>query len=180
MRRIYESSALRRDDSDPFAPHEGAGGDRPRAMRSLPAVWLSRRLLPDSFRNRLLSISIETERSEYPQRVHIPFRVQLRNVAPFPVTLDTRSSILWTWDVDGLPEASKIGDTDIEGEPDYYTFDRGQRVILNRRWDGMFKIADDEWEWAEPGEYSINVQFNVDGAVEKGLADSTTVSIVPR
>lgn len=178
MRRIYESSALRRDDSDPFSPTERSTTDRPRAMRSVPAGWLSRKLVPDWLRHRSVEVSIETQHTEYPYKSPIPFRVEFRNRMPFPITITTRSAILWLWEVDGLPEASHVSLDSPPAESEGLKLDRGARVRIVREWDGMFRVSPTEWERAAPGEYTLSARLNVDDAERKGLYDETVVRIL--
>jgi len=103
----------------------------------------------------------------------------MKNALPLPLTLTTRSRLLWQWDVDGLPEASHVEVRAVpEGEAGF-EFDRGERKRFRRRWNGMFRLSDSEWEPADPGEYTIGAGVNVTDAPGKGLYDETTVRIVP-
>ncbi|MFW6449073.1 MAG: hypothetical protein ACOC0X_05980 [Halobacteriota archaeon] len=180
MRRIYESSALKRDDDDPFAPREGTGGERPRAARSVPATWLSRRLVPRWLADRSLSVSLEVPSTEVPERSPVRFAFRVRNAAPFPIVIPTRSAIFWEWEVDGLPEASAIEDDVPDEAPGEFVIDRGQRMRIDRLWNGMFKVRSDEWAWAEPGEHVIRARLNVDDAAARGLETEATVTVTER
>jgi hypothetical protein len=177
MRRIYDSPAVTRDDGDSFSPNEREDV-RPQAMRSVPGTALSRLLVPDWLRYRAVSVSVSTPRTEYPAGEPVPFRVEMKNAMPFPVEIPTRSPVLWTWTVDGLPEASRIS-RDPPAERRGFRFDRGERKRFARRWRGYFRVSESEWEPADPGEYAIGAGLNVEDAAAKGLADEVTVRLVP-
>lgn len=178
MRRIYESDAVSRDDDDPFSPgRERDRSTRPQAMRWIDSTAWSRRLIPAWVRHRALSVSISTPRTEVPVGDPVHFTVTLRNALPVPLTVRTASPLLWQWDVDGHPEASHLEDA-WNGDDSEWRFDRGERKRFSRRWQGMFRVAADEWRPAEAGEYAIGAGLTVDGAEEKGLYDRTTVRLV--
>ena len=178
MRRIYESDAVSRDDDDPFSPgRERDRSTRPQAMRWIDSTAWSRRLIPDWVRHRALSVSVSTPRTEVPVGDPVHFTVTLRNALPVPLTVRTAAPLLWQWDVDGYPEASHLENT-WNGDDSEWRFDRGERKRFSRRWQGMFRVAADEWRPAEPGEYAIGAGLTVDGAAEKGLYDRTTVRLV--
>lgn len=179
MRRIYESRALRRDDTDPFAPRERGRKARPQAAKSIPSSWLSRKLVPTWLADRLVSVEIDLPVDEVPCGSSVPFSFVVRNTAPFPVTLSTRSLVFWEWEVDGYVEASQVPVTFDSDEPGRLTLDRGQRLRIDRRWDGMFKVSDSSWEWATPGEHTLRARLNVDDAAERGLEAETTVRLSP-
>ncbi len=179
MRRIYDSDALYRDDDEPGAPRERQRETRPQALRSVPSGSLSRWLVPDRVRYWGLSLDIATPRTEFRVGEHVPFQVTMKNSLPFPVVIATQSPLLWTWHVDDHHEASKVPADGPPEEERGFQFDRGERKRFRKRWDGMFKIADAEWERAPPGEYTIGVGLNVDGAAEKGLYSETTVTLRP-
>lgn len=179
MRRIYDSDALRRDDEDPFSPRERSSDDRPQSMRSVPSTWISRRVLPGWLRDRAVSVRIETASDSMPIRSAVPFRVHIRNRLPVPVTMRTLSSLFWEWSVDGLDQASEYPTQPGDPEGDSFTLSRGQRLKFDREWNGMFQVAEDEWEWAEPGEYTLSVRINVENATGRGLADETTIRLEP-
>lgn len=176
MRRIYESSALDRDDGDPFKPSEGDDTTEPRAARTLPAASLSRLLVPDRLRDRALSLSVSTPASVYRQGDAVPITVRMHNPLPVPVSVTTRSPLLWTWHVDGLQAASHVPAEPPE-EARTFTFDRGERKRFSRTWRGLFQVSEAEWEEATPGEYTIGAAINVDDAAGRGLADETTVRL---
>ncbi|MBV0924971.1 hypothetical protein KTS45_12260 [Halomicroarcula limicola] len=177
MRRIYDSHALKRDDDDSFAPRERRGDDAtPAAMRSVPGETLSRLLVPEWLRDRALSVAVETPRDTYQSGTDVPVRVTLKNAFPIPITVRTPTPRLWTWDVDGHPEASKVP-ADLPEEERVFSFDRGERKRFTRRWSQSFKVSETEWEPVGPGEYAIGASLSVPDAAEKGLAAETTVRI---
>jgi hypothetical protein len=178
MRRIYESSALSRDDDDPHAPGERERDTTPRAMRSVPSGLLSRLFVPHRLRYRAISVSISTPDTEFPVGSTVPFRVTMKNALPFAVTLPVESPVLWNWHVDGHAEASHVPLRDPPDERRGFRFGRGERKQFTRRWSGSFKISESEWEPAGPGEHTIGAALNVPDAAEKGLAAETTVRLV--
>ncbi|WP_254272121.1 hypothetical protein [Haloarcula marina] len=179
MRRIYESQALRRDDDDAFAPRERGSEDaKPAAMRSVPGAALSRLLVPSWLAHRAIRVTVETPETAFPEGTDVPIRVTLRNTFPIPISVRTATPRLWTWTVDGAPEGSRVPD-DLPDEERVFTFDRGERKQFLRRWPGLFKVTDTEWEPADPGEYTIGAALDVEDAAEKGLAAETTVRIEP-
>jgi len=176
MRRIYESSALDRDD-DPFVP--GEADAEPQAMRSVDGGALSRLLLPARVGDRALSVTVSTPRTEYTKGGSIPFTVTMKNALPVPVSVETESPVLWTWNVDGATEATRVTVRDPPEEAGVFEFDRGERKQFRRRWDQLFRVSDSEWERADPGTYTIGAEINVGNPEGRGLSDGTTVQIVP-
>ncbi|WP_418282144.1 hypothetical protein [Halorubrum sp. DTA98] len=176
MRRIYDSTALDRDDENPYQPNESDARATPRAARTVPAAALSTALVPQWAVRRALSVDVSSPDRVYEVGSAIPFRVELRNALPIPVTVTTRSPILWTWDVDGHREASRVPG----GLPDgtgSFTFDRGERKLFDRSWHGSFQVSASEWERATPGEYTIGAGLAVDAAADRGVYDQTTVRL---
>lgn len=178
MRRIYESSALRRDDDEPHAPTENDTDAKPQAMRSVDGAAWSRRLVPNSLRYRAISVDIETAKEAYSPGETVAFRVTMKNSFPIPITIKTASPVLWNWHVDGIEEASHVPLQNPPDEPRGFKFDRSECKQFTRRWQQMFKVSDSEWEPAEPGEYTIGAALNVPDAAEKGLAAETTVRLL--
>lgn len=176
MRRIYESDALGRDDDDPFSPGEREERARPRAMRSVPAAKLSRWLTPKGLRHRAVSVRVSTPQPAYPVGERVPFLVEMHNALPFPVSLETRSPLLWSWSVDGHREAELAPEEPPE-EPGRLSFERGERKRFRRSWNGLFRVSDREWEEAERGEYTLSAAINVDSPDRAGVTDSTTVRL---
>ena len=175
MRRIYESNAIRRDNDDPFSPAETE--EKPSAMRSVNSLALSRAVVPDRLRRFGLSLTLSTPRTEYERGEAVPFTVAMRNSMPFPISLSTRSPILWTWSVDGLEEASKL-EREVPDEEGALEFDRGERKLFRKRWEQVFQVSETEWERAPPGEHTIAAGINVEGAESSKLYDETTIRIV--
>jgi hypothetical protein len=178
VRRIYDSPAVRRDDDDPHKPNERDQTTGPEAMRTVPSGLVSRLLVPQWLQFRALSVTLSTPQTEYDAGRPVPFAVEIENTMPFPVTVPSRSPVLWTWAVDGLPEASHV----YEQPPDekrYFRFGRSERKRFTRRWQQMVQTTASEWEPVDPGEYTLSVDLNVDGAAEKGLTDETVIRIRP-
>ena len=179
MRRIYESSAIQRDDDDPFRPSERDEKHEPQAMRTVPSTYLSRLLVPHRVRHWSISVDVSTPKAEYAVGEDVPFAVTMKNGMPFPITIPVRSPIAWDWEVDGLPEAAHVDVRDPPEETRGFRFSRGERKQYLRRWQGLVRVSESEWVQASPGEYVIGAGLNVDDAAAKGLYDETTVTLVP-
>ena len=177
VRRIYESSAVRRDDEEPHVPNE-TGRGRPQSFRHVDTGALSRLFVPGWLGRRCISVTVTTPRTEYQAGSTVPILVTMENRMPFPVTLATRSRFLWQWDVDGYPEASHVNVYDVPNGEGAFAFARGEEKRFRRRWDGMFRVSENEWVPADPGEYAIAARINVADAAGEGLSDATTVRLV--
>lgn len=176
MRRIYESSAIQRDDDDSFAPNERDVDVEPQAMRSIDGDLLSRHLIPYWLRYRAIGVDVDTQREEYAQGEPISFAITMWNRFPFPITVPTVSRIPWTWSVDGLTEASEVPANHAPEEKHGFRFNRGERKRFTRTWQQSFRVAPRNWERAEPGEYTIRAGLNV-GDATGSVADETVVTI---
>lgn len=174
MRRIYESDALDRDDDDPFRPNRRDGRSTPRAARSVPAGLLSSYLVPQRLRRWAISVDVSASRAVYQVGDPVSFTVTMKNSMPFPITIPTRSPLLWSWHVDGYREASHVAEAP-PADPGEFTFDRGERKRFERTWPQLFHVSESRWEEAPPGEYTISAAIDVDGS--GGVEDSTTVRI---
>lgn len=177
MRRLYESSAVDRDPEDQFKPGERDRSVEPQAMRSVPGNFLSRLLVPDDLRHRAISVNVRTEKSTYAEGTPIPFVIEMKNAYPIPVEVPTVSPVLWTWEVDGALEASRVQLRDPPEETRGFRFDRGERKQFQKTWDQRFRVADSEWEPAGPGTYTLGAKINVDDPVSSGLYGEKTITI---
>lgn len=176
MRRIYESDALDRDDDDPFSPKERDERVRPSAMRSLPVERLSRLLVPQGLRCRAVSVSLSTPEESFARGEPVPFLVELHNTLPFPVSLQTRSPLLWSWAVDGHREAEQTPE-EPSGDAGRLTFTRGERKRFPRTWNGLFRVSPTEWVEPDRGEHTLSASINVDGPARAAVTDSTTIRL---
>lgn len=179
MRRIYESSAVDRDDDDPFRPNNREEKEEHQAMRTVPSTYLSRLLVPHRLRHWAIAVTVSTPRDEFTVGEDVPFAVTMKNKLPIPITLPVRSPIPWDWDVNGLVQASHVEVRNPPDEERGYRFGRGERKQHFRQWQGMFRVSESEWEPATAGEYTIGAGINIDDAAKKGLYDETTVTLVP-
>lgn len=177
MRRIYESSALHRDDDDPFSP--GERGEKPQAMRSVPSRLLSNLLIPESLRQYAVSVAVRSPKTVYPERTRIPFTITMKNQMPFPIALRTDTPLVWSWDVNGVAEASHVSLREPSDDSGVLQFSRGERIVVTRHWDQTFRVSETKWERAGPGEYTIGAGINRENATECGLYDQVTVTIEP-
>lgn len=159
----------------------GDDGDdpEPSSRFGAPIVnWTSasHALMPTALRYRAIAVSVETDREVYAEDDPVTLRVTMRNRLPFPVSLKTTSPVLWTWAIDGMPEASRYDD----GTPDetgLFRFDRSERKVFTRQWHQRFRESEREWSRAGRGEFTVSAGVNVEGAAEKGLVDETTIRI---
>lgn len=175
MRDVFDSDAVRRDDSDPFVP----GSDDGRGRRSRSAFdWrnVSHALMPTSLRDLAVGVSIETNKSQYALEEPVHFRVILENRIPFPVALRTTSPVLWTWSVDGAEQASRLPD-DAPDDPGILRFSRSERKTFERRWSQRIQDHEGRWVPVQRGEYELSTRINVEGANGRGLTDRTTVRV---
>lgn len=166
------------DRQDPFTPDDEDDRQHPQSAQSVDSSLLSSVLVPKAIRRRAISLSISTPRTEYPLDASVPFSVTMKNALPLPVTLTTRSPVLWTWTVDGLVEASHVERYDPPDEPGKLHFQRGERKQFTDRWRQLFRVSKREWEPAGPGEYTLGASVNVDGPAGERLADEVTITLV--
>lgn len=177
MRRIYESSAIQRDDDDQFTPGEREEA-QPQAFRSIDSAAWSDRLLPVRLRRWAVTLSVTTPELQYQHGESVPFTVTFENRLPMPVTVPTTSPRLWQWTVDGYPEASHIEETAPPAGDGRLRLDRGETLRIHREWSQRFKTGGREWEPADPGTYTIGAALAVADPASSGLADEVTVQIV--
>jgi hypothetical protein len=175
MRRIYESDAVHRDD-EPFSPRERADSAGRGRIRSVVNA-IAGGIVPGKLSHRAISVAVSTPQSTYPVGTTVPFRVTMTNSMPVPVTITADSPILWNWAVDGAVEASHVPLHDPPDEPRDFRFDRGEQKQFLKRWPQTFRVADTEWEAADPGTYTISAGLNVERAENTGLYDETTVTL---
>ncbi|PSP34178.1 hypothetical protein BRC64_01420 [Halobacteriales archaeon QH_10_67_22] len=176
MSRLFGTDGVGGDDDS----RAGASDTTPQSFASVDATVWSRRLLPHWVRRAAVSVEVSTPRSTVPVGSQVPFTVTMDNALPVPVTIPVRSRRLWTWSVDGHVEAARVDLPDPPSEHTGFEFGRGERKQFDKRWDGMFQVSGDEWEPADPGEYTIGAGLNVDDAPRKGLYDETTVTLRPK
>lgn len=171
MRRIYESDAIRSDDDDPHMPTAGGDGD----SRSIRWDKASHALMPERLRPWAISVSVETNEETYARDEPVGFRVEFANRLPVPVTLRTTSPVRWTWALNGIERASEVADAPPE-ETTLFEFSRGERKRFTRRWSQRVRVADREWETADPGEYTLSVGVNAATGADR-LRDETAFRI---
>lgn len=177
MRRIYDSNAMERHDEKPFHPNERDAKTIPQSMRTVPASVLSRHLIPHWVRFRAISVDIVTPRQQFDVGEPIRFVVTMKNAMPFPIELETNSSVVWNWYVDGCAEASTVPSRSSTSRETTFSFDRGERKQFYKHWDQMFHTTKHTWEPAVPGTYTISTHIDIDDPEKKGLQASTVVEI---
>lgn len=176
MRRIYESDALDRNDDDPFSPGERDERVQPSAARSLPGERLSRLVVPQRLRCRAIDVSISTPDERYTRGEPVPFLVEFHNTLPLPLSLQTRSPLLWSWAVDGHREANQTAE-EPAGDESRLTFTRGERKQFRRTWNGLFRVSPTEWAPPDRGEYTLSASINVADTARAAVTDTVTVRI---
>lgn len=165
-RRVERTDALRRDD-DPSSP-----APAPKATRSIDAASASHALLPRALRRRALTVACATDRERYAPDDPVDLRVTVRNRLPIPLRLRTTAPTPWTWAVDGVDRASTVDD--LPRETGAVAFAARERKTFHTRWYQRFRVADDEWVAADPGDHTLTARLLVD---DPRLAASTTVRI---
>ena len=168
----------RPSDDESFTPNDEDDRPNRQSARSTDGGLVSSVLVPRWVRQRAISVSVSTPQTEYPLDTTVPFSVTMKNALPLPVTLETRSPVLWTWTVDGLVEASDVEQYDPPDESGKLHFERGERKQFTGRWTQMFRRSKREWEPADTGEYTLGANVNVGGAAGDRLADEITIRIV--
>lgn len=114
------------------------------------------RTVPQFLSRRAVTATIETDRETYELGEPVDIEIEFRNRLPVPVSIRTPAQQLWTWTVDGYPEASErrryLGST-----PSAIDFDARERKYIHRRWDGLVEPGDGERRWVEPdrGEHEL-------------------------
>lgn len=179
MRRIYESDAIERHDTRPFTPRELEGDFEPQSFRYINSGAWSDRLLPRRVRTWALRLSVEVPTGPFTRGEPVPFRVQVRNRLPIPVSVRTASPVLWTWSIDGHEEASMVPLRSPPDEEGRFRVARGDRVIFERSWNGHLRVNDREWVPAELGEHTLAARINTVGGPVEGLYDEVTFHVEP-
>lgn len=175
MRDVHDTEAVHRDDGDPFVP----GDDDGRGRRShSPFDWhnVSHALMPRSLRDRAVSVSVRTNKRAYALEEPVHFRMNLTNRIPFPVTLRTRTPVLWSWAVDGVERATRLPEEQPD-EPGLLRFGRSERKTFERRWSQRIRDRQGRWVPVERGEYELTARVNVADAADRGLTDRTTFRV---
>ncbi|MFW5974117.1 MAG: hypothetical protein ACOCPZ_01895 [Natrialbaceae archaeon] len=172
MRRIYESSALSRDNDDPFSPRD----DKDDENRSINPVAASHALLPKAIRRRAVDVSVTTDRTEYASGDPVAFRVTFRNRLPIPVSIPVSSPVPWHWAVDDRISA-RFTRPDEPDDGSLFTFGRSERKTFTRTWSQSWQVGERRWEPVETGGYEISVAVNTAIGGEQFLADTTRIEI---
>lgn len=182
MRRIYESDALHRDDDphspsevEPSSPGPGIRGNRNRSLvnwgRYADAV------LPSSWRDRAIEVTVETDRDVYQADEPVHIGVRLRNRLPLPVTIRTPTRRRWDWAIDGAPRAAREEFEPAPGDPADLAFRRSETKTFERTWRRRFRTAADRWSPANPGRYAVSAYVAVEEPDARGLAAATEIEL---
>ena len=177
MRKIYESNAIKRDD-DHFTPHHRESKPfKPKAFRWIPSSTIASWLLPRRFLLTGISLSISTPQEIYEAGASIPFTVEMKNSFPFQVTIPTLSPLLWQWYVDGYEAASQVA---VEMPPDEtgtLVFNRGERKVFKKRWNGRFRVTNRKWSEPATGTHTIAAAINIQDPRRHNLMAETSIRI---
>lgn len=176
MRRIYESNALRRE-TGPFTPTDRRDEERGPSRPDPDDTGLLDKLVPDAIRKRAISIDVTTPLDVYDPESPVPFQVELHNRMPFGVTITTPTPLLWTWEVNGVPNATRVQLDDPPAESGRHVFASGERKRFVKRWPQRFRVSKSEWERAEPGSYTIRTAINIPEANLDRLTSETEFEI---
>jgi hypothetical protein len=162
-----------RSDGDGDASgDEPAPAPRPSTTRSLDAAKATHALLPRSLRRRALAVDCGTDRTRYAVDDPVRVRLTVRNRLPAPLRLRTVAPVPWTWSVDGLDRASRIGS--LPERAGIVRFGRRETRTFEATWYQRIRVAADEWVAADPGEHSLGARLLVG---DDGLAATTTIRI---
>ena len=132
------------------------------------------KLIPSTVARWALSVSVETDKSEYGPDEPVEITVTISNRLPLPITVRIDNQRIWGWAVDGYVEAAD--------EP-LYVPDRVRSLSLRAgetrthdvTWNRRIKRVDGQtrWEELEPGEYVISAFVSTTPRTE----DSKTVRL---
>lgn len=173
MRDVFDTDAVQRDSDDPFVPAEKSGRRRSRTIN-----WhnLSHALMPVELRDRAITASVRTDKDHYAAEETVHFRVVFANRIPFPVSLRTRSPVLWDWAIDGVDRASELPE-DRPDDPGLLRFGRSERKTFDRRWNQRIQDQEGRWKPVGSGEYTLTAWINVEGPADRGLHAETSFTV---
>lgn len=134
--------------------------------------------VPQALVRRGLSVTVRTDRGTYAPGDPVELTVVVENGLPLPVTVATPTRRLWGWTVDGELEASDER-ISLSESPSKFAFRGGERKVLTRTWNGLFKRVGDgdartRWVEPEPGVHEIGAHLALAG---NRPADATTIRI---
>lgn len=137
-----------------------------------------RPLVPQRLAVRGLVVTVNVHEGPHTSGEPIPFDVVFENRLPVPMELESPSSRLWYWSVDGEPFASDETPY-IRDEPNSLAFRARETKVVTQTWNGRFRREGDPVRWipANPGTYTIEAVFET--AVGKSPAGAATVCIEP-
>lgn len=161
--------------------HGGARGSTRRngsAGRSIRWENVSHALLPEAVRSRAVAVAVRTDKGSYARDEPVRFEARFVNRLPLPVVLRTASPVRWTWDIDGLPRASRLPRRPPD-EPALFRFSRGETKRFSRTWYQRVRVSEREWAAADPGEHTLAVGVNAERGADR-LRDAATFRIEDR
>lgn len=178
MRRIYESNALRRE-TGPFTPHGSPGRDKGPSPPDPDDTGILDSIVPSAIKRRGITIDVSTPQDVYEPDTPVPFRISLHNRLPFDISIRTPTPLLWTWEVNDVPNAAHISLENPPDESQKHAFSSGERKRFVKRWPQRFRVSKSEWERATPGTYTIRARVNLPELDHENLSSETTVEIRP-
>jgi len=173
MKRIYDSSALKRDTDDPFTP---SASEDENSRRAIDWDAFSHAFMPVTIRNRAIEVTITTDREVYASGHPVVIGIEFHNRLPFPVRLRTDSPKRWTWAVDGVTEASQVP-RELPDRAGALSFARNERKRFQREWPQRIRVGERDWESVGTGSYTLEARISRADADEHGLADRTEIEI---
>ncbi|MDS0294075.1 hypothetical protein [Halogeometricum luteum] len=136
------------------------------------------KFVPQALVRRGLFVAVRTDRETYAPGDPVELTVVIENRLPLPVSVTTPTRRLWGWTVDGELEASDER-VYVSESPSKLTFRGGERKVLTRTWDGLFKRvgadgAATRWVEPDPGTHEVGAYLALEG---NRPADATTIRI---
>lgn len=132
-------------------------------------------LVPQALASRMVTVTIETERTTYNVGEPVRFTVTIRNRLPVPVAVETTRNRLWGWTVDGELEASDEPRRRTE-RANAISLRGNERKRITREWNGRFRRTREgrtRWVRATPGEHELGVFLTT----RRRPSDSVTIEL---
>lgn len=132
-------------------------------------------LVPQALANRMVTVSVETDRKTFAVGEPVSFTVTIRNRLPVPVAAETTQNRLWGWTIDGELEASDEPRLRNENA-NAISLRASERKRITREWNRRFRRTREgrtRWEPASPGTHELGVFLTTRGRP----TDSVTIEI---
>lgn len=157
---------------------EGDGDEDPLGFDETRGYFSAtmRRLVPQNLAVSALTVGVTIQEGSYTTGDKIPFEVVFRNHLPVPVEIESPTSKLWYWSIDGESFASDETPY-VRDEPNSMALRARETKVVPQTWNGRFRREGDPVRWipAEPGTYTVEAVFET--AVGKNPTGAATVRI---